>query len=114
MPISSFGAGLASFIYCLPGTYATMTLRHYFCHGVLEAIENNVAGSIGTEKASAAVGAVEGGFDIQITAFGNKVTLQFAFLALGSAIVLMFIAYSLIVFLQGRRIESKHNNSVNV
>lgn len=111
MPISSFSNGLASLIYCLPGTYATMALRHYFCHGALEAIETTIASDIGAEKTSAAIAAIQGGFDIQITAFGNTITLQFAFLILGLAIIFMLIAYSLIVFLQGRSAEFKRGKS---
>lgn len=100
MPISSFSEGLANVIYCLPGTYGTMALRHYFSRGSLEAIEKEISSSIGNEKAYIAVSTVKNGFDIEITAFGSKVSIGLAFIILSSAVIVMFLLYSLIVYLE--------------
>jgi multidrug/hemolysin transport system permease protein len=103
MPISSFGKGLANVIYCLPGTYGTMTLRHYFCHGVLDKLEENLVGQIGSEKASMATQSIAKGFDIKIEAFGNTISVSNAMLILIFSALGMLLLYSLIVFLENKK-----------
>jgi multidrug/hemolysin transport system permease protein len=103
MPISSFSSGLANLIYCLPGTYGTMALRHYFSRGSLEAIEKEISSRIGEEKASQAISSIKNGFDVQITAFGTKVEIGTAWLILSGSILIMLLVYLAIVYLEGKR-----------
>ena len=100
MPISSFGQGLANILYCLPGTYGTMTLRHYFTSGALDALQNNLASQLNSaELAEQALSGIKQGFDIQIKAFDNTVSISSAFLIVGLSVVVLAAVYSAIVYL---------------
>jgi multidrug/hemolysin transport system permease protein len=109
MPISSFGEGVANVIYCLPGTYGTMALRHYFCSGALAALQSNLDGQIGTTMSAQAIASLKRGFDIQLVAFDNEVSLGSAISILGAAVIGFFLIYALIVFFRNLRGKTPKN-----
>lgn len=97
MPIAQFAAPVRAFIGCLPGTYSTVLLRHYFMRGA-------IAG-LGESMPAAAIDGLEHGFDGKIEMFGGEVPIWAMFLIITLTVVVLLGVYVTLAYLQGRRLR---------
>ncbi len=95
MPISSFSTGLQNVLALLPGTYSVGIIRTHYMGGYLEAMLDS-----GLPEQS--VTSIKEAFDMNISAFGNNVSLGAMYgIVLGSC-ALLLIAYVTIIIIRNK------------
>lgn len=95
MPISSFSTGLQNVLALLPGTYSVGIIRTHYMSGYLEAMLDS-----GLPEQS--VTSIKEAFDMNISAFGNNVSLGAMYgIVLGSC-ALLLIAYVTIIIIRNK------------
>ena len=104
MPIAQFAAPMRTVIGCLPGTYSTVLLRHYFMRGTTAAL--------GEYMPPEAVDGLQRSFDGSIEMFGSEVPIWAMFLIIGLTVVVLLGVYLTLAYLQGHRLRPQKTPKV--
>lgn len=102
MPLSQFSEGLRNVLCLLPGTYGVGIIRNHYMNGYVDAI---VSGISEPEIAEGMIKGIKDGFDANLYAFGNSISLGAMYgILLGSCAVLLF-AYIAVVIIKNKKVK---------
>lgn len=100
MPLSQFSEGLRNVLCLLPGTYSVGIIRNHYMNGYVNAIVSDVTNP---EVAEGMIKGIKDGFDANLYAFGNSISLGAMYGILLGACAVLLVAYIAIVVIKSKK-----------
>lgn len=100
MPLSQFSEGLRNVLALLPGTYSVGIMRNHYMNGYVNEIIKNIENP---EIADGMLKGIKDGFDANLYAFGNQVSLGAMYGILLGTCAVLFGVYILIIILKNKK-----------